>query len=162
MVNTVNIMEYQDNCCICCDNNDNNFVITTCNHKMHSKCLKSWLDCNRSCPLCKTTLNPNDFGFKCKNEYTDMYKINNINFKGESALSIAVNNNNLECIKILLEMGADINNMNEEGQSTISIAIANNNQESVKLLYNTKSKIYQNYMEHEEINNANSQMDILI
>jgi len=139
----VNFMEYEDEycCCICLENNLNDFVITPCNHKIHSNCLKSWLDVDRSCPLCKSTLNPNYFGFKCRNKYADMYNINNINFNGESALSIAVSNNNLECVKILLEMGADINNANNQNITPLSIAIANNNQACIKLLLETKSTI---------------------
>jgi len=70
-----------------------------------------------------------------------MYNINNINFNGESALSIAVSNNNLECVKILLEMGADINNANNQNITPLSIAIANNNQACIKLLLETKSTI---------------------
>ena len=81
-----------------------------------------------------------------KHKSLDIFKINQINNKGESALSIAVSNNNIEVVKILIEMGADINNANNNNESPYSIAIVNNYKECIELfnLVLANSNNYQN------------------
>jgi hypothetical protein len=48
--------EKNDTCCICISEYDNTTITSkTCNHKFHSKCIKTWISNNKStCPLCKS------------------------------------------------------------------------------------------------------------
>ncbi len=42
-------------CSICWENMKKPFL-TNCKHKFHKKCLKQWLETNKTCPLCRTTI----------------------------------------------------------------------------------------------------------
>ena len=44
-----------DDCCICLNELNKNYIELECNHKYHSKCIKTWFNIkNRMlCPLCK-------------------------------------------------------------------------------------------------------------
>jgi hypothetical protein len=48
--------EKNDICCICISEYDNTTITSkNCNHKFHSKCIKTWISNNKStCPLCKS------------------------------------------------------------------------------------------------------------
>lgn len=80
--------------------------------------------------------------FQTNKKSIDTFNINNINLKGESALSTAVSNNNIQIVKILIEMGADINNANSNNESPLSIAIANNNIECIKLFNQINTRCF--------------------
>lgn len=45
-------------CSICCDNyeNDDECIITKCNHIYHKKCIDAWLDKNITCPMCRKNI----------------------------------------------------------------------------------------------------------
>lgn len=46
-------------CSICCDNyeNDDECIITKCNHIYHKKCIDVWLNKNNTCPICRQIIN---------------------------------------------------------------------------------------------------------
>ena len=140
-----------DECCIChCSNID---FITKCNHKMHLNCLNTWLNIKNTCPLCRTNLNDeneyieyieyiqyidedDEYNTSNINSINSINIVNAFNNNGESALSIAVMNNDIESIKRLIKMGADINIKNDNNVSALSLAINNNQFNCINLFIN--------------------------
>ena len=47
-----------DICCICLNNQDNNFKPYQCDHYIHFNCFKSW---SKECPLCKSKSKKNNY-----------------------------------------------------------------------------------------------------
>lgn len=43
-------------CPICGDNITKSMFITHCGHVYHIKCIETWVDKHKSCPLCRATL----------------------------------------------------------------------------------------------------------
>ena len=56
---------------------------------------------------------------------------------GETPLTLAINEENEDLVKRLLEMGADVNNSNRHGQMPITLAVGNSNVAIIELLLDT-------------------------
>lgn len=43
-----------EECCICLDiDNANSWIILPCSHKFHNQCISTWLQINKTCPICR-------------------------------------------------------------------------------------------------------------
>lgn len=60
--------------------------------------------------------------------------INMTSKNGNTALIIACDQNNIDCVKLLLEYGIDVNKLNNNGHSSLYIASKYNYNECIKLL----------------------------
>ena len=49
-------IDEQKECCICMDKNTQEWVETPCVHSFHRECLNSWIQTNRTCPICRSLL----------------------------------------------------------------------------------------------------------
>jgi len=43
-------------CSICLDDNDNNSLTTSCNHRFHKICIEKWNKHRPTCPCCRTCI----------------------------------------------------------------------------------------------------------
>ena len=43
-------------CVICLENSTSNTVLFKCGHYYHKECIAEWININRTCPICKSTL----------------------------------------------------------------------------------------------------------
>lgn len=52
------VKEKNENCSICFEKNDcdDTLILTKCDHVYHYKCLKEWVDLNKTCPLCRSVI----------------------------------------------------------------------------------------------------------
>ena len=90
--------------CIICSENINNNIITTCNHEFHLVCLIEWVLKNDSCPICRKRNPIHDY-------LLYEYVIENIDI-----LKYAIDTNNYNFVKNLLEKGACPNNLKSNNE----------------------------------------------
>ena len=84
-------------CCVCLEDvTYKTCITTTCNHKFHTKCLNSWKERKKSCPMCRENL---DFG-------SDMLGMQDISDYEYNNLVSFFGMNNYVCPQISLEYGS--------------------------------------------------------
>lgn len=122
-----------NNCCICLNGIiSNDMMITKCNHHIHTSCLTRWLNINCSCPMCRTNLNPNDYGIIIKNNIKVIDIPDN---NGITPLMIACKNNNINAVKIIINMGANRFLVDNNNKTAYDYAREHNNTELINLLF---------------------------
>lgn len=128
------IIQMSDNndCCICLNRlNLNDMMITKCNHHIHKSCLTQWVNINCSCPMCRTNLNPNDYDIIIKKNIKVIDIPDN---NGITPLMIACKNCNIDTVKVLLRLGADITIVDNNNKTAYDYACEHNNTELINLL----------------------------
>lgn len=82
--------------------------------------------------MCRTNLNPNDYGIIINKKI----KVINIpNNNGITPLMIACKNNDINTVKVLLRLGADITIVDNNNKRAYDYAFQHNNIELNNLLY---------------------------
>ena len=51
--NTIEKIQYVDNCTICMEDKDTTWTCLPCNHWFHTHCLNRWVQTSATCPLCR-------------------------------------------------------------------------------------------------------------
>jgi ankyrin repeat protein len=120
-------MSDNNDCCICLNGLiSNDMMITKCNHHIHKSCLTKWLNINCSCPMCRTNLNPNDYDIIIKKNIKVIDIPDN---NGITPLMIACKNNNINTVKVLLKLGANITLVDNYNKTAYDYASQHNNYE---------------------------------
>ena len=68
----------EDNCIICFETLNKNYLSLSCNHKYHPKCIKKWIKEKVNCPICRKNLTNKDY-YQLTSKLT-RFKSNSINF----------------------------------------------------------------------------------
>ena len=109
-------------CCICLNDNNNDMMITKCNHHIHKNCLTKWLNINCSCPMCRTKINPMDYNINIPNKINAIDIPNN---NGITPLMMCAINGNIETLKVLINLGANVS-IKVNNKSAIDYALEYN------------------------------------
>ena len=68
----------EDNCIICFETLNKNYLSLSCAHKYHPKCIKKWIKEKVNCPICRKNLTNKDY-YQLTSKLT-RFKSNSINF----------------------------------------------------------------------------------
>ena len=122
-------------CCICLDNNNTDMMTTKCNHHMHKNCLTKWLNVNCSCPMCRTKINPVDYTINI-NKNKNINIVDNQDNNGMTALMTSCIMGNLNIVRMIVNMGANLNLVDNNNKTAFDYARENNQMEIVNF-FNT-------------------------
>jgi len=117
-------MTSNDCCCICLGNNINDMIITKCNHHIHLNCLSKWLNIKCSCPICRTKINPVDYNIIVP---SNINTIDIPDHNGITPLMVCAINGNLETLKIIINLGANLSLRDNNNNTAYDHAIQLNN-----------------------------------
>lgn len=132
------------NCRICLDEDDITNMTAPCacigsQQYVHYNCLEECMKRSNICSVCKKIYNYNihinilelllKYGDKSSNICSDI------------SLHWAVEQKNVETIKLSLENGADVNKEDEKGNTPLHLAVKNKNIEVAKLLLENKANV---------------------
>ena len=69
------------------------------------------------------------------------WAINTIDYTGHYPLTLAIDRDQIDCMEMLISMGADVNQVTSQGESALILAAAKESHEFVRLLLNAKSRV---------------------
>lgn len=120
-------------CTICQVKQNVNIKLSGCGHVFHNNCITKWYHefdaktTNPTCPNCKSEFTLNDI----KHTFNI---INEKDYKGNTALMLAVNNHHYDIVKMLIDFGCDINAIDKDGDTPLINAVMIQSYKIVKLL----------------------------